>query len=71
LGRPVKLSPEDVKFSTAKRRQHRAGSRLRNQIEGKFGEGQIFCAVLERAGNTAFAGDKSCQRTFLFICGQY
>jgi len=42
LGRPVKLSEEDVKLSTAKRRQHRAGSRLRNQIEGKFGKGQVF-----------------------------
>jgi len=34
-------------------------------------KGGFFCAVFERAGNTAFAGDKSCQRTFLFIWGQY
>ena len=37
LGRPVKLSEEDMNLLTAKRRQHRADSRLRNQIEGKFG----------------------------------
>ncbi|RKY84517.1 hypothetical protein DRP98_04800 [candidate division KSB1 bacterium] len=37
LGRPPGLSQEDVKLSTAKRRQHRADSRLHNQIEGKFG----------------------------------
>jgi len=40
LGRPVKLSEEDMKLLRAKRRQHRADSRLRNQIEGKFGEGK-------------------------------
>lgn len=40
LGRPPKLTDETIKAERAKRKQRKKESRLRNQIEGKFGEGK-------------------------------